>query len=358
MPNAQCLKKGEGQMKNFTYHRPATLSLALPLLSDKWGPTELLGGGTDLLDRTKDYVSGPDVVVSLTGLGGAFREIRSKDKEGAALPEITIGAGAKLTDIAESKHLTRFPALTAAAGQVAGPQIRNMATLGGNLCQRNRCWYFRDEHVRCLLKGGKTCYAIEGENQYHAIFAKGHPCVIVNPSTLAVPLIALGAVAEITGPKGKRELPVEKLYHAPVKETQREHVLAPNEILTAVRFGGTRLPKGANDRNASYEVRQKETSDWPLVQAAVAFHTLRGSRVARGVRVVLGHVAPTPLLSEKAAKALEGKAVTEETAAAAGEAACEGAKPLSQNEYKVQQLKVAVKRAVLLAAGVKPYWQG
>jgi xanthine dehydrogenase YagS FAD-binding subunit len=199
---------------------------------------------------------------------------------------------------------------------------------------------------------------MEGENHYHAIFTKGHPCVIVSPSTLAVPLIALGAVAEIVGAKGKRELGLEKLYHAPVKETQREHVLVPNEILTAVRFGGDKLPKGAAHRNASYEVRQKETSDWPLVQAAVAFHVERGDKEAKGVRVVLGHVAPTPLLSEAAAKAIEGKEITEATATAAGEAACEGAKPLSQNKYKVQQLKVAVKRAVLLAAGVKPYWEG
>jgi xanthine dehydrogenase YagS FAD-binding subunit len=340
-------------MKNFTYHRPATLQMALPLLSDKWGPTELLGGGTDLLDRTKDYVSQPDVVVSLTGLGGAFREIQSA--AGVALPTITIGAGVHLSDIAESRLLVAYPALTAAAGQVAGPQIRNMATLGGNLCQRNRCWYFRDEHVHCLLKGGRKCFAQEGENQYHAIFTQGHPCVIVNPSSLAPPLIALGAVAKIVGPKGERELPLEKLYQAPVKDTQREHVLAPNEILVSIKFGGAGVPAGAMYRNASYEVRQKETSDWPLVQAAVAYHTDR-TGVPKGVRVALGHVAPTPLLSESAAKALEGKPITEATATAAGEAAVEGARPLSQNEYKVQQTKVAVKRAVLLAAGVKPYW--
>src|SRR5262249_49506724 len=120
----------------------------------------------------------------------------------------------------------------------------------------------------------------------------------------------------------------------------------------------TKLPKGAVDRNASYEVRQKETSDWPLVQAAVAWHVERGGKRALGVRVALGHVAPTPLLSESAAKALEGKEVTEATATAAGEAACEGARPLSQNEYKVRQLKVAVKQAVLLAAGAKRYWEG
>jgi xanthine dehydrogenase YagS FAD-binding subunit len=344
-------------MKNFTYYRPATLPMALPLLSDKWGPTELLGGGTDLLDRTKDYVSAPDSVISLLGIGGAFREIRSAAPMGAVPPDITIGAGAHLTDIAESRLMAPFPALTAAAAQVAGPQIRNMATLGGNLCQRNRCWYFRDEHVNCLLKGGRKCYAQEGENQYHAIFTQGHPCVIVNPSSLAPPLIALGAVVDILGPKGQRELPLEKLYQAPVKETQREHVLAPNEIIVAVRFGGAGVPQFAAYRNGSYEVRQKETSDWPLVQAAVAYHVERGGNLAKGVRVALGHVAPTPLLSEAAAKALEGKQVTEATAAAAGEAAVEGARPLSQNEYKVQQLKVAVKRAVLLAAGFKPYWE-
>jgi xanthine dehydrogenase YagS FAD-binding subunit len=315
----------------------------------------LLGGGTDLLDRTKDYVSGPDVVVSLTGLGDGFRDIKAATPAGGNAPAITIGAGVRLAEIAESKDLAAFPVLVAAVAQVAGPQIRNMATLGGNLCQRNRCWYFRDEHVDCLLKGGRKCYAQDGENQYHAIFTTGHPCVIVNPSTVAVPLVALGAVVEIVGPKDKRELPIEKLYHAPVKETQREHVLAPNEILTAVRFGGAAIPQFASYRNASYEVRQKETSDWPLVQAAVAFHLERGGMV-KGARVALGHVAPTPMLSEAAAKALEGKAVTEATATAAGEAACEGARPLAQNEYKVQQLKVAVKRAVLLAAGVKPYW--
>jgi len=344
-------------VKNFIYHRPVSLEMALPLLSDKWGPAELLAGGTDLLDRTKDYVSQPDVVVSLTGLGEAFRAIKSLAP--SSPPGIEIGAGAKLSDIAESKLLEAFPALTAAAAQIAGPQIRNMATLGGNLCQRNRCWYFRDEHVNCLLKGGKKCYALEGENQYHAIFTQGHPCVIVSPSTLAVPLIALKAVAEIVGPKGKRELTIEKLYQAPVKDAQREHVLAPNEILTKVRFGGADLsPQGAAFKNGTYEVRQKETSDWPLVQAAVAYHVEKGGNVAKGVRVVLGHVAPTPLQSEAAAKSLEGKPVTEATATAAGEAACEGVKPLSQNEYKVQQLKVAVKRAVLLAAGAKPYWEG
>ena len=344
-------------MKNFTYHRPATIAAALPLLDQEWGKTELLAGGTDLLDRQKDYVSQPDKVVSLTGLGGAFREIRAFPPPGNFPPSVVIGAGVRLADIAESGLLKSFPALVSAAAQIAGPQIRNMGTLGGSLCQRNRCWYFRDEHVNCLLKGGRKCFAQEGENHYHAIFTQGHPCVIVHPSTLAPPLIALQATAEVEGPKGKRTVAVEKLYQAPVKETQREHTLAPNEILASVTIPVTE-PQFAAFRNASYEVKQKEAIDWPLVQASVAYHVPQGGKAATGVRVVLGHVAPTPLLSEAAAKALEGKEVTEKTAEAAGEAAVEGARPLSQNAYKVQLLKVAVKRAVLLAAGVKPYWEG
>jgi xanthine dehydrogenase YagS FAD-binding subunit len=343
-------------VKNFTYHRPATLEQVIPLLDERWGPTEMLAGGTDLHDLQKQYVAQPDKVVSLTGLDGEFRKITAVPPPGAFPPAVTIGAGVKLAEIAESKELAAYPALTTAAGMIAGPQIRNMGTLGGSLCQRNRCWYFRDEHVHCLLKGGKKCYALDGENQYHAIFTQGHPCVIVHPSTLAPPLIALNATAQVVGPKGKRELPVEKLFRAPTKEAEREHVLAPNEVLVSVTIP-VGVPQFATPRNASYEVKQRETNEWPLVQAAVAFHFERGGKAAKGVRVVLGHVAPTPLVSEAAAQVLEGREVTEELAAAAGRAAAEGAKPLSQNAYKVQLLAVAVKRAALEAAGGKRYWE-
>lgn len=340
-------------MKNFTYHQPTTVAAALPLLDEKWGGTELLAGGTDLLDRQKEYVSQPDRVVSLTGIGGGFREVALVGAPGSQF--VRIGAGTKLADIAESGLLADFPALTSAAAQIAGPQIRNMGTLGGSLCQRNRCWYFRDEHVDCLLKGGRKCPAQEGENQLHAIFTSGTPCVIVHPSTLAPPLIALGAQAEIVGPKGKREILLEKLFQAPSKADQREHTLAPNEILTEVRFSAVKVP-GAKHANASYEVKQRETCEWPLVQASVSFQQV--GKTAKIVRVVLGHVAPTPMISEAASKVLEGKEITEALASAAGEAAAEGVRPLGQNAYKVQLLKVAVKRATLLAAGFKPYWEG
>ena len=335
-------------MKNFTYYRPTSADQAVGLLADRWGTTELLGGGTDLIDLQKEYVAQPDKVISLSGLGGDFTRIAVRDGNP---PAVVIGAGVRLADIAASPDLRKyFAALTEAAGDVGGPQIRNMGTLGGNLCQRNRCWYFRDEHVHCLLKGGDKCYALDGENRYHAIFTRGHKCVIVHPSTLAPVLIALGASAEVLGPNGKRTVELSKLYHAPSSAREREHTLAPNEMVLSVKIDAR-----PGQRSASYEVRHKQAYDWPLAHAAVAL-TLDGGK-AKDVKVVLGHVAPTPHVAEAAARAVEGKEVNEENAQAAGEAATEGAKPLAQNEYKVRLAAVAVKRALLTAAGHKKYWE-
>ncbi len=229
-----------------------------------------------------------------------------------------------------------------------------MGTLGGSLCQRNRCWYFRDEHSVCLLKGGDKCYALDGENRYHAIFTQGHPCVIAAPSTLGTVLIALGATAKVLGPKGERTISMAKFFRAPTKAGEREHFLAPDEMLLSVSVSG-----GAEQfydvKNASYEVRQKLTSDWPLVQAAVGVPVKDGK--VKGARIVLGQVAPTPHVAEAAGKALEGKGLTEEAINAAAELAAEGAKPLAQNGYKVRLAVVAVKRALLIAAGAKKYWE-
>lgn len=334
-------------MKNFTFYRPSSAEQAVGLLDAKWGTTELLAGGTDLLDLQKEYVSQPDKVISLSGIAN-LAGIETGTKKGTV-----IKAATKIADIAgHSKLRDLYPALTTAAGELGGPQIRNMATVGGNLCQRNRCWYFRDEHVACLLKGGEKCFALDGDNRYHAIFTKGHKCVIVNPSTLAPVLIALGAEAQVMDAKGKmRGIKLDKFFQAPRVADEREHVLAPNDMVVSVI-----IPPDADGlKNGSYEVRQKESCDWPLVQAAVAFQ-LDGGK-AKDVRIVLGHVAPTPHVAEAAAKALEGKEVTEQSAQAAGEAAGDGAKPLAQNGYKVKLVAVAVKRALLTAAGQKKYWE-
>jgi xanthine dehydrogenase YagS FAD-binding subunit len=333
-------------MKNFTYYRPATAEEAVGLLDAKWGTSELLAGGTDLLDLQKEYIAQPDKVISVNSikeLVGAFQV-----RDGG----IEIGAATTLAQIAENKTLgQKYPALTTAAGEIGGPQIRNMGTLGGNLCQRNRCWYFRDEHVNCLLKGGDKCFALDGENRYHAVFAKGHPCVIVNPSTLAPALIALDASVTIIGGGKPTLVKVADFFHAPKSPSERETVLKPNQMVTTVV-----IPKASDGlKNASYEVRHKQSHDWPLVQAAVAFH-LDGNK-AKDLKIVLGHVAPTPHIATAAMKALEGKEVTDATAAAAGEAAKEGAAPLSQTKYKVNLIAVAVKRALLTAAGAKKYWE-
>jgi len=336
-------------MKNFTYYQPKTVDQAIALLEPKWGKTELLAGGTDLHDLQKEYVAQPERVVSLGGVAGLATIDFSRVIEGQ---RVKIGAGVKLAAIAEHAELKKLvPALTETASIIGGPQIRNMGTLGGNLCQRNRCWYFRDEHINCLLKGGDKCFALpaNAENRYHAIFTQGHKCVMVNPSTLAPVLMTLAAAVEVQGSKGKRTIELSKFFQAPSSAEQREHVLAPDEVILSVSFT---VPTGSV--NGSYEVRQKQAYDWPLVQAAAAYR-LEGDKVAQAM-IALGHVAPTPLLSEAAMTALVGKTVTEESAAAAGKAAAAGAKPLGQNGYKVKLVETAVKRAILAAAG-KRYWE-
>jgi len=230
---------------------------------------------------------------------------------------------------------------------VGTPQIRNMATLGGNLLQRPRCWYFRAGNGLLAMKDGKSLVR-GGDNRYHAIFMTDGDALYVNPSSLAVPLIALGATATVKGPKGERTVPVEDLYLVPKTDKDSELSVAPGELLTKVM-----IPP-ARGKNASYEIRQKQAHDWPLVLASVNL-TLDGDKVSAS-RIVIYGVAPVPWRSSAAEKSITGKPVTLETAAVAGEDATEGAMPLSMNAYKVSLTKTAVKRALLAAVG-KRYWE-
>jgi len=334
-------------MKNFTYFRPNTFEQAVGLLEATYGNTEALAGGTDLHALQKNYVAQPTRVVSLTGIKGVagIEEVNAGGQR-----SFRINAGTKLSDIASHAALRQtFPALTAAAAEIAGPQIRNMGTLGGSLCQRNRCWYFRDEHVNCRLKSGQTCLAIDGENQYHAIFTQGHPCVIASPSTLASGLIALGATAEIVGPNGRRTLQMSQFYRSPSNNNEREHNLAANELLAWVSIPARGMANG------SYEVRQRQVTDWPLVQCAGAGAVNGGKTV--DAKVVLSQVSPAPHVAEAAARAINGQPINEATATAAGRAATEGAKPLARNAYKVKLVEIAVKRAVMIAGNLNRYWE-
>jgi xanthine dehydrogenase YagS FAD-binding subunit len=230
--------------------------------------------------------------------------------------------------------------LTEAARGVASPQIRNMGTVAGDLCQRPRCWYFRQGFGLLGMKDGKSLVT-DGENKYHAILGNGGPAYFVNASSLGPALVALGAKVKVASSSGHREISAAKFFVSPQNEHAREIALLPNEIVTEI------LVPHDGAKNATYEVRQKEALDWPLASASVALK-MKGSTVS-SARIVLGHVAPTPWAATQAEQALAGKAVTPESADEAAKAAVADAKPLSQNAYKVQLARVAVKRALLEA---------
>ena len=325
-------------MKPFAYVNAAGEKDAIAALSPERGKFLPLAGGMDLLALMKDYIAQPDRLVNVKGL----------DRTIARTPDggLRIGAAVTLTQLGEHAEAKRmYPALTDAAAEVGTPQIRNVGTVGGNINQRPRCWYFRNEEFACLKKGGARCYAVDGENQHHAIFGGG-PCHIVHPSSLAVPSVALDAKFRVVGPAGERVVPAGEYFELPDRNLYGETVLAPNELLTHVI-----LPAPGAAKMATYEVRFKQSHDWPLAFASVVVSM--GGDIIRGARVVVGAVAPIPWRSAAAEAAMVGKRLTEETAIRAAEAAVQGAKPMTQNGYKVQIARTAVKRAIMKAAGLK-----
>jgi xanthine dehydrogenase YagS FAD-binding subunit len=328
-------------MNAFDFAAPTSVEDAVKLLGGQ--NSEALSGGTDLLSRLKDYVSSPQRVVYLKDVK-ALCGISGDPGSG-----VTIGAGTLLAEIVVHKAIREsYPALWQSTSEVGTPQIRNMATVGGNLLQRPRCWYYRAGNGLLAMKDGQSLVRA-GDNRYHAIFMTDGDALFVNPSSLAVPLIALEAKATVAGPNGERTIAVEDLYQVPKSEKDREITLAPGEIVTKVTI------PAAKGKNASYEARQKQAHDWPLVLASVNL-AMDGDRVS-GSRVVVYGVAPIPWRSAAAERSIAGKPISMETATAAGEAAIEGAKPLSMNAYKVGLTRTVVKRALLAAAGNR-YWEG
>ncbi len=326
-------------MQAFEYANPTTLQEALGLLSTKWGEADVLAGGTDQISLMKEYLATPKRVVNIKNikeLGGI-----TTSKTG-----LRIGATVTLDELLENAEVRKnFPALTAAAHGVTSPQLRNMGTVGGDLCQRPRCWYYRRGFGLLAKDANGGSLVPKGDNRYHAILGNTGPAYFVSASSLGPALIALGAKVKLVSPSGSRSVDVEKFFVTPQNEGAREIALLPNEILTEI----TVPHEGA--KSATYEVRQKEALDWPLAAASVALK-MKGNTVA-SARIVLGHVAPTPWVASQAGQWLAGKAITEESAAEAAKAALEGATPLSENGYKVQLARVAVKRALLEAASGK-----
>jgi len=327
-------------MRAFEYTSPTSKEQVIPLLGRNWGEVEVLAGGTDLLSLMKDDITTPKRLVNIKEIA----DLRGITR--GPVDNLRFGALTTLAEISRNQGVQEeLPMLATAAGDAASPQIRNMATLGGNLCQRPRCWYFRNGNgLLATDKNGKSLVT-QGDNRYHAILGNDGPAYFVSPSTVAPVLIAYRAKVHILGIQGTRELPLEKFFVIPTSDQEREHDLKPTEIVTEII-----VPPATLVRAAQYEVRQKEAFDWPYATAAVAL-TMNGSTI-ESARVVLGHVAPIPWLSAEAAQVLKGKTITPATAEQAAQAAVSKAKSLGRNAQKIHMAKVAVKRAILKAGGV------
>ena len=326
-------------MKAFAYVNPTNEKDAVAALRTD-GIAMPLAGGMDLIARMKDFIDSPDRIVNVKS---ALEATVTATPDGG----LRIGAAMKIADLIEHPQVVKlYPAVSAAAYEVGTPQIRNAGTVGGNINQRPRCWYFRNEEFVCYKKGGSRCFAVDGENQYHAIFGNEGPSHIVHPSSLAVPFVAYGARFRVVGLNGEREIGAADYFTRPtLQNVMKENVLADEELLTHVI-----LPAPGNVKSGHYEVRYKQSHDWPLAFSTVVL-TMSGNTI-QSARVVLGAVAPIPWRSQDAERALAGKPLNEQTAALAGDAAVQAAEPMSGNRYKIQIAKTAVKRAVMRAGGM------
>jgi xanthine dehydrogenase YagS FAD-binding subunit len=326
-------------MRAFEYTAPKQTKHAVALLGKQWNDAEVLAGGSDLLGLMKDDIVHPKRLVNVKGV---------EDLHGitfSAQRGLRIGALMTLFELSEHPQVRQsYPMLARAAGDAASPQIRNVATLGGNMCQRPRCWWFRSGFGLLAVGPNGKSLVLDGDNRHHAILGNDGPAYFVSPSTVAPVLIAYNARIRLLGPGGAREIPLEKFFIIPKTEGEREHDLRPNEIVTDLIVP----PQASGAKAAHYEIRQKEAFDWPYATASVVLD-MNGDNV-RAARVVMSHVAPIPWMSNEAAQALAGKAISEEAADAAGAAAVAGAKSLGRNKHKIKLARVAVKRAILQAA--------
>ena len=295
----------------------------------------LKAGGIDLIDQMKERMIEPTKLLNLLAAEGALRYIKADGDT------IKIGPMAKMAELGASALVReRYPALADAAAVAATPQIREVATVGGNILQRPRCWYFRNSEFNCLKKGGDLCYAKEGQNQYHSVFGTSGPSVIVHPSNIGPALVAVGAEFVIQGAKGERVVKAGDFFVMPEDRLLQENTLEADEVITEIR-----IPGGIK-QSAHYEVREKQLYDWPLVAVTAAL-------TDSGWQVVMGAVAPIPWRASGTESILGKKAVTEALAIEAAERATDGAEPLRNNRYKLELIKVAVRRTLMKAAGME-----
>jgi len=320
-------------MNDFKYGQPASLEQAAAFLARGSANAFLMGGGTDLLGEIKDGIVKPEVVIDLRTIPGLAYIKKDKDA-------LAIGALTTLADIASDPMIAgEYRVLHEAANAAASPQLRNMGTVGGNLCQRPRCWYYRNAETLCNKKGGTQCFAEKGRNKYHAILAGGL-CYAVNPSDLAPALIALDAKAVIASAKGDRTVPLAEFYTPPIVNVRKENVLGPGDIIREVRIP---LAK-PGDKSAYVKFTERGGWDFAVASAAVKA-SMSGSSMA-SVRIVCGGVATVPWRLKAAEDTLKGARPTEAAAKQAAAKALAGAQPLAENGYKVDILKAVVGQAV------------
>lgn len=318
-------------MSLFSYTKPRALGDALRQLKNG---TLALAGGTDLVTLVRHGLARPTQLVDLTGIDGLRGWSREKGQG------VRIGALTPLAELEMSNELAKIlPIVPQSLRDAATPQIRNMGTVGGNLLQRNRCWYFRDEGVPCWLKGGERCFAVDGENRYHAVVGT-HECWMVSPSDLAPALIACDAEIEIASSAGRRRMKLAELFVAPHGRERKEHALRQGELITAVR-----IPEKSLERRGTY-LKAMDRKAWSFAIVSVAASARIKDRKAIDVRLVLGGVAPVPWRVPAAEKQLEGTSLDDNACLAAADALLADATPLRDNGYKVTLAREMIRRAL------------
>jgi xanthine dehydrogenase YagS FAD-binding subunit len=321
-------------MREFKIAQPKTVEELAALLAETKEKVLLMAGGTDLIDELKSGVAAPDIVVDIQGIASLAGTARVKDG-------FRIGPLTRVAGLAEDPIVVRdYPVLREAALSLATPQLRNSGTVGGNLCQRPRCWYYRDPQVVCWKKGGSHCFAFSGRNKYHAILG-GSGCFIVFPSDLAPALISLGARITVGSAKGDRVMALEDFYKLPAVDVTRENVLAKVEFLKDIR-----VPAPKPGQKGAY-VKLKERGTWDFAVASAAVTGVASGGVFSEIAIVTGGLAPIPWRMKKAEDLLRGKSATEALVIQAAAEALKDAAPLAENAYKKDLAAAAIKRAVL-----------
>lgn len=321
---------------NFSYVRPDSLQNAVKQLGTPGAFVH--AGGTDLMGTLREHITKAEKIVSISKL----KQLHGIEKKSNG--DLRIGALTTITEVAESPVIGEmFACLAQAASEVASPQLRNQGTIGGNLCQKPRCWYYRG-NFDCLRKGGPKCFAFEGENQYHCIFASDRVCAIVHPSDTAPALMSLGASVHVVGSNGNRTIALRDFFVLPKTDVTKETVLKSDEIVTEILIPAQ--PKSFRSRYRKIRARRS----WDFALSGGAFSIVFDGDTVKNATVVFSGAAPIPWRSEPLEKAITGKKLDEKTIAAAADAAMADAEPLSKNGYKIPLFKAMIKEELAVIA--------